>query len=165
MGLWGRSSCSCASSLSRFLAAVGSAAVGGLRELFELDLGRNGVGVMRGIGMFDRAEDHYMVIDVDGTVSAARQRGVERDQVNDPSVRRRSDKACAPGYKGRKRGEVSRTRSTTAVAQTSEWLGSYGGAGNGDVKGELEQACRVIKRYLEQRGLNVAHGLVRLDGL
>jgi hypothetical protein len=165
MGLWGRSSCPSASSLSRFLDAVGSGALAGLRELFELDLGRNGVGVMRGIGMFDRAEDHYMVIDVDGTVSAARQRGVEKDQHNYPPVQRRSDKACAPGYRGRKRGEVSRTRSLIAVAQTSEWLGSYGGAGNGDVKGELEQACRVIKRYLEQRGLNVAHGLVRLDGL
>jgi hypothetical protein len=165
MGLWGRSGCPSASSLSRFLAAVGTGAVGGLRELFERDLGRNGVGVMRGIGMFDRAEDHYMVIDVDGTVSAARQRSLVKDRLNYPSARRRSDAACAPGYKGRKRGEVSRTRSTIAVAQTSEWLGSYGGSGNGDVKGALEQACRVIKRYLEQRGLNVAHGLVRLDGL
>jgi hypothetical protein len=60
---------------------------------------------------------------------------------------------------------VSRTRSTIAVAQTSEWLGSYGGSENGDAKGEMERACRAIKRYLEQRGLNVAHGLVRLDGL
>jgi hypothetical protein len=165
MGLWGRARCPSASSLSRFLAAVGSAAVGGLREMFERDIGRNGVGVMEGIGMFDRAEDHYMVIDVDGTVSAARQRSLVKDRSHYPPVRRRSDKACAPGYKGRKRGEVSRTRSTIAVAQTSEWLGSYGGSGNGDAKGELEQACRVIKRYLEQRGLSVAHGLVRLDGL
>ena len=41
----------------------------------------------------------------------------------------------------------------------------YGGAGNGNAKGELEQACRVIQRYLKQQGLNVAHGLIRLDGL
>jgi hypothetical protein len=128
-------------------------------------MGRNGVGVMQGIGMFDRAEDHYMVIDVDGTVSATRQRSVEKDRSHYPSVRRRSDKACAPGYKGQKRGEMSRTRSTIAVVQTSEWLGSYWRCGNGDAKAELEEACRVIKRYLEQRGLNVAHGLVRLDGL
>jgi len=68
-GISKRAVCSGVLSLSRFLAAVGSAVVGGLRELFERDLGRNGVGVMEGIGMFDRAEDHYMVIDVDGTVS------------------------------------------------------------------------------------------------
>lgn len=165
MGVWGRSRCPSASSLSRFLAAVDKGAVGRLRELCESDLGRNGVRVMQGIGMFDRAEDHYMVFDVDGTVSAARQRAVEANRSNYPPVQRRSDQACAPGYKGRKRGEVSRTRTTIAVAQTSEWLGTYGGAGNGDAKGELEQACRVIQRYLKQQGLNVAHGLVRLDGL
>jgi hypothetical protein len=34
---------------------------------------------MQGIRMFDRAEDHYMIFDVDGTVSAARQRAVEMD--------------------------------------------------------------------------------------
>lgn len=165
MGIWGRSKCPCASSLSRFLAAVDKEAVGRLRELFESDLGRNGVQVMQGVGMFDRVEDHYMVFDVDGTVSAARQRAVESDGSNYPPVQRRSERACAPGYKGRKRGEVSRTRTTIAVAQTSEWLGTYGGAGNGDAKGELEQSCRVICRYLKQQGLNVAHGLVRLDGL
>ncbi len=150
MGLWGRplagiskrAACPSASSLSRFLAAVGSAAVGGRQELFELDMGRNGVGVMQGMGMFDRAEDHYMVIDEDGTVSAARQRSLEKDRSHYPSVRRRSDKACAPEYEGRQRGEVSRTRSPIAVAQTSEWLGSYGGSGNGDAKGERRR-CRV----------------------
>lgn len=165
MGVWGRSRCPSASSLSRFLAAVTPEAVGRLRELFEADLGRNGVRVKQGVGMFDRVEDHYMVFDVDGTVSAARQRAVESDRSNYPPVQRRSDHACAPGYKGRKRGEVSRTRTTIAVAQTSEWLGTYGGAGNGYAKGELEQACRVIGRYLKQQGLNIAHGLVRLDGL
>jgi len=104
-------------------------------------------------------------LDVDGTVSAVRQRAVEADRSNYPPVQRRSDRACAPGYKRRKRGEVCRTRTTIAVGQTSEWLGTYGGSGNGDVKGELEQACRVIERYLKQQGSNVAHGIVRLDGL
>ncbi len=51
MGVWGRSRCPCASSLSRFLAAVNQEAVGQLRELFEADLGRNGVRVKQGIGV------------------------------------------------------------------------------------------------------------------
>lgn len=82
MGVWGRSRCPSASSLSRFLAAVNPETVGRLRELFESDLGRNGVRVMQGVGIFDRAEDHYLVFDVDGTVSAARQRAVEGDRSN-----------------------------------------------------------------------------------
>jgi hypothetical protein len=43
---------------------------------------------MQGMGIFDRAENHSMVIDVDGTVSAARQRLVEKDRLNYPPVRR-----------------------------------------------------------------------------
>jgi len=70
MGVWGRLQCPSASNLSRFLAAVDKEAVGRLRELFEADLGRNGVGVIQGIGIFDRVKEHYLVFDVDGTVSA-----------------------------------------------------------------------------------------------
>jgi hypothetical protein len=40
MGVWGRRRCPSASSLSRFLAAVEAKAVEGLREMFEMDLGR-----------------------------------------------------------------------------------------------------------------------------
>lgn len=165
MSVWGRLQCPSASSLSRFLGAVDRKAVASLGELFSLDLSRNGLRVMQGLGVFDRSEDHYVVFDVDGTVCAVRQRWLSQDQGSDPPGRRRSESACAPGYKGRKRGEVCRNRTTIAQAQTSEWLGTYGGAGNGDAKGELERACAVIRQYLEKQGLNVAHGLVRLDGL
>ena len=104
MGLWGRSRCPSASSLSRFLAAVTPAAVGGLRELFETDMGRNGVGVTQGIGMFDRAEDHYMVIDVDGTVSAARQRSLEKVGVTTHPCDGGATKPVRRGTKGESEG-------------------------------------------------------------
>jgi hypothetical protein len=39
---------------------------------------------------------------------------------------------CAPGYLGRKRGEVVRTRTTVLQAHTQQWLGTFSGAGNGD---------------------------------
>ncbi len=165
MSVWGRKRCPVASSLSRFLAAVEQSSVESLRQLFEIDLARNGLRVIEGIGMFDRSKDHYVVFDIDGTVCAVRQRALEDEPQNYPSGRRRSESSCGPGYKGRKRGEVCRTRTTLAQAQTSEWLGTYGGAGNGDAKGELERACTTIRQYLEHQKLNVAHGLVRLDGL
>lgn len=84
MSLWGRSRCPSASSLSRFPAAVDRGAVESLRGLFESDLGRNGLGVMPGIGLFDRAEDHSVVIDIDGTVSAVRHRSLEGDERHHP---------------------------------------------------------------------------------
>jgi hypothetical protein len=136
MGVWGRSQCPSASSLSRFLAAVDKGAVSRLRALFESDLERNSVRVKQGIGLFDRAQDHYLVFDVDGTVSAARQRSIEMDLSNYPPVQRRSDKACAPGYKGRKRGEVM-CESQTWFTKTKPTLACQYPADSRHVEGAL----------------------------
>jgi len=165
MSQWGREWCPSASSLSRFLGCVGASAVEAMRVLFESDLHRNSVRIKQELGLFDRVSDHSVVFDIDGTVCAVRQRFINPDARNDPPAVRRSEGACAPGYKGRKRGEVIRNRTTVCVAQTGEWLGTYGSAGNGAAKLELERCCRVIVQYLEQQGLTVGHGLVRLDGL
>ena len=44
-------------------------------------------------------------------------------------------------------------------------LGTFGGAGNGDYRGDLQRAIGVIKRYATQHGLSPTSTLVRLDGL
>jgi len=49
-----------------------------------------------------------------------------------PPARRRLDVVCAPGYQGRKRGEVVRTRTTALQMHTHQWIGTYAGQGNGD---------------------------------
>lgn len=105
-----------------------------------------------------------MLFDADGTRQVARQRHLVQDDQH-PPVRRRLDKLCAPGYPGRKRGEVVRTRSTVQQAHTREWLGTFGAAGNGDAFGDLELACKSMVRYLRVRGLCPQQGVVRLDGL
>jgi hypothetical protein len=53
----------------------------------------------------------YLVFDVDATRQAARQRALPCDPTL-PAARRRLDAVCAPGYTGRKRGEVVRVRTT-----------------------------------------------------
>ena len=78
---------------------------------------------------------------------------------------RRFDQVCAPGYQGRKRGEVVRTRTVILQAHTHQLLGTFGGPGNGDYRGELRQAIRVITSYATQLELSSAFILVRLDGL
>jgi hypothetical protein len=50
-------------------------------------------------------------------------------------------------------------------AHTQEWLGAFGGAGNGDYSLELEAACRAVTAYLAAKGLRPEDGLLRLDGL
>jgi len=82
-----------------------------------------------------------------------------------PAPHRRFDQVCAPGYQGRKRGEVVRTRTVILQAHTHQLLGTFGGPGNGDYRGELRQAIRVITSYATQLELSSAFILVRLDGL
>jgi hypothetical protein len=65
-----------------------------------------------------------------------------------PAARRRLDAVCAPGYTGRKRGEVVRTRTTVLQMHTRQWIGTYAGRGNGDYQGELALALGAITTYV-----------------
>src|SRR6266481_9111778 len=114
-------------------------------------------------GIFDRQGRRYMVFDVDATRQAARQRALPCDPAL-PPARRRLEAVCAPGYTGRTRGEVVRTRTTALQMHTRQWIGTYGGKGNGDYRGELAAALRAITTYLTQFALPAEMALVRLDG-
>ena len=50
-------------------------------------------------------------------------------------------------------------------AHTHQLLGTFGNAGNGDYRGELQRAVEVIIHYATQHGLASPSILVRLDGL
>src|SRR5207253_11323213 len=129
------------STLSRFLAALDQATVEALRTLFQEDLVARKAFVSPG-GLWDRLGQHWVVVDVDGTRQAARQRALPQlESLPDPH--RRFDQVAAPGYGGRKRGEVMRTRTTLLQAHTHQWMGTFGGAGNGDYRGELNRALQV----------------------
>lgn len=164
MALFGREHLPHRASLSRFLAAVDGACLEALRCCFEHDLGRDGLtGDLLG-GLVDHRGHRLLLMDVDATRQAARQRALVTDEAF-PRPRRRRVPACAPGYLGRKRGEVVRTRTTVLQAHTQQWLGTFSGAGNGDYGAELDAACRAILAYLEAAGLRPAHALLRLDAL
>jgi len=163
MALFGRNLLPHRSTLSRFLAALDQSSVEALRILFQKDLLARKPFPSPG-GLSDRTGGQWLVIDVDGTRQAARQRVLPQAE-NLPSPHRRFDLVCAPGYQGRKRGEVVRTRSVILQAHTHQFLGTFGGPGNGDYRGELRRAIGVISSYATQLGLPPTSILVRLDGL
>ncbi len=163
MALFGRNRLPHRSTLSRFLAALDPASVEGLRSLFQKDWLARKPFPSAG-GLFDRRGAEFLVIDVDGTRVTARQRALPQTEAL-PAPHRRFDQVCAPGYQGRKRGEVVRTRTVILQAHTHQLLGTFGGPGNGDYRGELRQAIRVITSYATQLELSSAFILVRLDGL
>src|SRR5713101_4039039 len=93
----------------------------------------------------------------------ARQRAVPQTEEL-PAPQRRFNQVCAPGYTGRKRGEVVRTRTVVSQAHSYQWLGSFGNRGNGRYREELRKGLAAIRRYLAASQLPQERTLLRLDG-
>ncbi len=165
MALFGRTRLPHRSTLSRFLAALEPEPVEALRELFlKAVCSRPLEKEEQAGGLWDRQGTVWRVFDVDGTRQAARQRALA--QTDDrPAAKRRMSQVCAPGYTGRKRGEVVRTRTVVVQAHTHQDLGTFSGAGNGDYRGELGRATSVIAAYMQAQSLPLTQALIRLDGL
>jgi hypothetical protein len=164
MALFGRDQLPSRSALSRFLAALTESPVEALRALFLDDLLSRPLTPDKQTGsLLDRAGHCWTVFDIDGTREAARQRALPQTDDLPPPFRRLDD-VCAPGYRGRKRGEVVRTRTTVSQAHSYQWLGSFGNRGNGLYRTELRQSLAAIRRYLTGHQLPTEHTLLRLDG-
>jgi len=164
MALFGRDRRPHRSTLSRFLAAVDAPCLAALRPLFAQDLGQHGFAGDHLGGLVDHQGQRLLIIAVDGTRQAARQRALTTgDEL--PAPQRRLARVCAPGYLGRQRGAAVRTRTTVLQAPTQQWLGTVAGAGNGDYVADLEAAGRAATAYLRAQGVAPGHALLRLDGL
>lgn len=164
MALFERDRLPSRSAFSRFLAALTEEPVEALRTLFLDDLlSRSLTPDKQTGGLVDRVGNTWMVFDIDGTREAARQRALPQTDGLPPAFRRLDD-VCAPGYRGRKRGEVVRTRTTVSQAHSYQWLGSFGNRGNGRYREELRKGLAVIGRYLAVPQFSQERTLLRLDG-
>ena len=129
MALFERDRLPARSTLSRFLAALTQEPVEALRSLFLDDLLSRPLSNERQTGdLVDRKGVARIVFDIDGTREAARQRALPQTEELPPAFRR-LDEICAPGYTGRKRGEIVRTRTVISQAHSSHLLGSFGNPG------------------------------------
>lgn len=151
------------SALSRFLAALDEKTVEALRTQFLHDLFERATPFSSPGGLWDRLDQQYVVVDVDGTRQVARQRALPHLPTL-PEPRRRFAQVAASGYTGRKRGEVVRTRTTLLQSHTHQWLGTFGGPGNGDIREGLKRACQVAATYATRHQLQASQILIRLDG-
>lgn len=151
------------SALSRFLAALDEHTVEALRTQFLRDLFERTTAFAHSGGVWDRLEQQYVVLDVDGTRQVARQRALPH-LATLPEPHRRLAQVAEPGYTGRKRGEVVRTRTTVLQAHSHQWLGTFGGAGNGNLREEVQRACLVASAYASKLQLHASQILLRLDG-
>ncbi len=164
MALFERDQLPARSALSRFLASLTWGATEALRTLFLADLLARAPDKERHTGqLVDRAGIARVVFDIDGTRQVARQRALPQAEEL-PSPQRRLAQVCAPGYTGRKRGEIVRTRTVVSQAHSYHWLGSFGNSGNGRYREELRRALSAIRDYLQAHELSPVCALLRLDG-
>ena len=164
MALFDRDQLPARSTLSRFLAALTEAPVEALRTLLLDDLESRPLTPDKQTGsLVDRTGNAWVVFDIDGTREAARQRALPQTEDLPPAFRR-LDEVCAPGYTGRKRGQVVRTRTVVSQAHSFQWLGSFGNRGNGRYRTELRQGLSAIGRYLTAHQFPQERALLRLDG-
>jgi len=151
MALFERDRLPSRSVLSRFLAALTEEPVEALRTLFLEDLESRPLATAshekQTGGLADRVGTTWLVFDIDGTREAARQCALPHSEGLPPAFRR-LDEVCAPGYRGRKRGQVARARTVISQAHSFQWLGSFGNRGNGRYREELRKALAAIGRYL-----------------
>jgi hypothetical protein len=124
MALFERDHLPARSTFSRFLAALTEEPIEALRTLFLDDLlsrpltnNSHSANEKQTGGLVDRAGNAWMVFDVDGTREAARQRALPQTEDLPPAFRRLDD-VCAPGYRGRKRGQVVRARTVISQAHS-----------------------------------------------
>jgi hypothetical protein len=89
--------------------------------------------------------------------------GRSRETPDRPAPQRRLRPLCAPGYTGRKRGEVVRTRTTVLQMHTHQWAASFGNPGNGQYREELRRAKAAIQTYVKAHRFPEERTLVRLD--
>ncbi len=112
---------------------------------------------------YDALGEGWHVFDVDPTVSALRHRALpQSDDLPDPV--RRSKDLGAPGYKGRKRGDIVLRRATVMHAGAAVWTHAHLAPGNGDALLDFAACLDSIVATCDRLGHPCSRALVRMDG-
>lgn len=112
---------------------------------------------------YDARGEAWHIFDYDPTVHALRHRALpEGDDL--PEARRRSEGMAAPGYSGRKRGDVIYRRGTLQHAGSGAWLNVHLSPGGSDRGAGLETALEATVQTCERIDHPVNRALMRLDG-
>ncbi|MDP1569244.1 MAG: hypothetical protein Q8L86_04505 [Vicinamibacterales bacterium] len=105
----------------------------------------------------------WHVFDWDPTVTTLRHRALPVLE-GTPDARRRSKALAAPGYSGRKRGDVQFSRGTLQHAGSGLWLGIEMGPGNGSIRESFQAALGQVVATCEQAGIARERCILRADG-
>ena len=111
----------------------------------------------------DAVGEGWHVFDWDPTVTTLRHRALPVFE-GMPAGRRRSACLAAPGYPGRKRGDVQFSRATLQHAGSGLWLGIEIGPGNGAAREAFQHAVEQVVATCKYAGLPQERAVLRMDG-
>jgi len=111
----------------------------------------------------DSLGQDWHLFDLDPKVKALRQRALPEDDEL-PEPRRRAEHTGAPGYSGRKRGELQFRRTTVQHMGSGAWIHGHLSAGNGEGVVDLERALDTVVQTCKRLEHPLDRTLVRMDG-
>lgn len=111
----------------------------------------------------DAVGEGWHVFDWDPTVTTLRHRALPVLE-GTPDGRRRSESLAAPGYPGRKRGDVQFSRATLQHAGSGLWLGIEMAPGNGKLRDAFQSAIQQVVAICHQNELPQDRAILRADG-
>jgi hypothetical protein len=111
----------------------------------------------------DANGEHWHVFDIDPTVVTLRQRALPQGPGLPPPVRRAFGTG-APGYAGRKRGDIQYGQTTVQHAGARLWLHAQLSVGNGDGLGDFTDALDTVARTTDRLSHPRERCMTRMDG-
>lgn len=120
--------------------------------------------VVANTGYRDGLGEAWEVFHWDVTVTTIRSRALPEDE-SLPYAHRIGPRLGAPGYPGRKRGELQISRSTVCEATSAVWLEADIQAGNGDLHAQLTRGATAISAYLGDAPMRKGRAVVVADGV
>jgi len=115
-------------------------------------------------GYLDGQGDRWQVYHWDVTVTTLRRRALPQDEQL-PEPARPGDRIAAPGYPGRKRGDIQLSRSTVSDANSALWLHADIQPGNGQLVSQLHLAAESIEQVEALVSKQVHDSVVVCDGV
>lgn len=112
---------------------------------------------------YDAFGNPWHLFDYDPTCETIRHRGLPVDE-SLPDPVRRSEETGAPGYHGRKRGDVQYRRVDVQHVGSGLWIHSHLHPGNGEGVVDLGMAARDVVALVERLKHPLCRSLMRLDG-
>ena len=115
---------------------------------------------------YDARGQSWHVFDLDPTVTTFRQRDLPDRHGDDlPELKRRTEDTGAPGYSGRKRGDVQFQQVTVCHAGSGAWVHAHLSPGNGEGVADGELAFDAVRAAAERLDHPTERTLVRVDGV